>query len=123
MPPTARSGHSYRLSPAFTQIVALHTGDDIKIPGYYSSVKDRVAVYEATNAAAGKMLAVFKDGSHSIFTDRLGTGGEALNPQVKIATRELMLAFLQKHWSGDSLALARWPQQHASLVARFENKL
>jgi hypothetical protein len=98
------------------------TGDEIKIPGYYSSADDRVAVYEAVGHQSGKMLAVFREGSHSMFTDRLGTGGEAFNPQVKKATRELMLAFLQKQWSGDSKALAMWPAQHASLVARFEQK-
>ncbi|TAG27967.1 MAG: acetylhydrolase [Burkholderiales bacterium] len=107
------------------RVPSLHitaTGDEIKIPGYYSSAQDRVAVYEAANGQPGKMLAVFKDGSHSMFTDRLGTGGEALNPQVKKATRELMLAFLQKQWSGDAQALERWPTQHAPLVARFEQK-
>jgi dienelactone hydrolase len=107
------------------RVPSLHitaTGDEIKIPGYYSSAKDRVAVYEAVSSQPGKMLAVFKEGSHSMFTDRLGTGGEALNPQVKKATRELMLAFLQKQWSGDAQALAKWPAQHAPLVARFEQK-
>ncbi len=98
------------------------TGDEIKIPGYYSSAKDRVAVYEAAASRPGKMLAVFTGGSHSMFTDRLGTGGETLNPQVKKATRELMLAFLQKQWSGDSQALAKWPAEHAPLVARFEQE-
>lgn len=107
------------------RVPSLHitcTGDEIKIPGYYSSAKDRVAVYEATSSAAGKMLAVFKEGSHSMFTDRLGTGGELLNPQIKIATRELMLAYLQKQLIGDAQALERWPAQHAPLVARFEQK-
>lgn len=107
------------------RVPSLHitaTGDEIKIPGYYSSAKDRVAVYEATSSAPGKILAVFKEGSHSMFTDRLGTGGELLNPQIKIATRELMLAFLQKQLIGDAQALERWPAQHAPLIARFEQK-
>ena len=112
------------------RVPSLHitaTGDDIKIPGYYSSVKDRVAVYEATSdgarSAPGKMLAVFKEGSHSMFTDRLGTGGEVLNPQVKKATRELTLAFLQQVFTGQPSLLEKWPAQHASLVARFEQKM
>lgn len=107
------------------RVPSLHitaTGDEIKIPGYYSSAQDRVAVYEATSSQPGKMLAVFKEGSHSMFTDRLGTGGEALNPQVKKATRELMLAFLQKQLQGDHQLLAKWPAQHAPLVVRFEQK-
>jgi dienelactone hydrolase len=105
------------------RVPSLHitaTGDEIKIPGYYSSAQDRVAVYEAASNHPGKMLAVFKAGSHSMFTDRLGTGGESLNPQVKKATRELMLAFLQKQWTGDAIALQRWPLTHAQLIARFE---
>ena len=108
------------------RVPSLHitaTGDEIKIPGYYSSVKDRVAVYEAAGSQSGKMLAVFKDGSHSMFTDRLGTGGEALNPQVKKATRELMLAFLQKELGGSAKALAAWRELHAPLIARFEQQL
>jgi dienelactone hydrolase len=105
------------------RVPSLHitaTGDEIKIPGYYSAAKDRVAVYEATAPASGKLLAVFKEGSHSMFTDRLGTGGEALNPQVKKATRELMLAFFQQVFAGDAKALAAWPAQHQSIVARYD---
>jgi dienelactone hydrolase len=107
------------------RVPSLHitaTGDEIKIPGYYSGAQDRVAVYEASSLGVSKMLAVFKEGSHSMFTDRLGTGGEALNPLVKKATRELMLAFLRKEFSGDTLALAEWPQLHQALVARFDRK-
>jgi dienelactone hydrolase len=108
------------------RVPSLHitaTGDEIKIPGYYSAAKDRVAVYEATAPANGKLLAVFKEGSHSMFTDRLGTGGEALNPQVKKATRELMLAFFQQVFAGDAKALAAWPAQHQAIVARYDRRL
>jgi len=108
------------------RVPSLHitaTGDDIQIPGYRSGAQDRVAVYEATGAASGKLLAVFKDGSHSMFTDRLVTGGATLNPQVKRATRELMSAFLHQVFEGDDQALSAWPQQHAELLARFERRL
>jgi dienelactone hydrolase len=108
------------------RVPSLHitaTGDDIKIPGYYSSAKDRVAVYDAAASEPGKMLAVFTGGSHSMFTDRLGTGGEVLNPQVKKATRELTLAFLQQVFTGQPSLLEKWPAQHSSLVARFEQKM
>ncbi len=108
------------------RVPSLHitaTGDDINIPGYFSAAKDRVAVYEATAAAQGKLLAVFKEGSHSMFTDRLQTGGEALNPQVKQATRELMLAFLQKVFSGETQNLAAWRERHTALVVRYEQKM
>jgi dienelactone hydrolase len=107
------------------------TGDEIKIPGYYSGAQDRVQVYEAVGSAkATKSLAVFKEGSHSMFTDRLGTGGAELNPKIKIATRELTLAFLQAHLgpqatgksAGQSHDLAHWPDRHKALLARFDRQ-
>ena len=96
--------------------------DDIQIPGYSSGVDDRLALYQATGAAtrAAKFLAVFKDGSHSMFTDRLGTGGAAHNPKVKVATRQLALAFLNWLTARDSVALDAWSGQNAALLARFE---
>jgi dienelactone hydrolase len=94
------------------------TDDTIRIPGYYSGVEDRLAVYEAT-ASPRKWLAVYEGGSHSMFTDRGGTGGAVLNPQVKLATRALALAFLRGVFDGDSAALTRWPREHAAILARF----
>jgi dienelactone hydrolase len=98
------------------------TADDIQIPGYNSGLADRVTLYQATGQSshAAKVLAVFKDGSHSIFTDRMGTGGIALNPKVKLATRQLALAFLNALQEKDPLALEKWSAQHANIVARFE---
>jgi dienelactone hydrolase len=103
------------------QVPSLHvtaTEDIIRIPGYYSGAEDRVAVFEATGSAR-KTLAVFAGGSHSIFTDRAGTGGLLLNQQVKEATRALSLAFLDSVFKGDERALADWPQQFAAIVARY----
>jgi dienelactone hydrolase len=97
------------------------TGDEIRIPGYYSAPGDRTAVYEATGGAV-KALAVFKDGSHSMFTDRLRTGGDELNPKVKAATRDLALAFFSTVFDGRAEAFTDWPQRHAPLLARFEQK-
>jgi dienelactone hydrolase len=94
------------------------TEDIIRIPGYYSGADDRVALFDATGSAR-KTLAVFAGGSHSIFTDRAGTGGVLLNQQVKEATRELSVAFLNSVFKGDDRALADWPQQFASIVARY----
>ncbi|MGB4118278.1 MAG: hypothetical protein WBK51_17180 [Polaromonas sp.] len=98
------------------------TADDIQIPGYNSGVADRVTLYQATGQSSrtAKVLAVFKDGSHSIFTDRMGTGGAALNPKVKVATRQLALAFLKALHAKDLVALEQWSGQHADIVARFE---
>lgn len=103
------------------QVPTLHitaTEDVIRIPGYYSGAEDRIAVYEAM-AGTRKILAVFAGGSHSMFTDRAGTGGAALNPQVKAATKELSVAFLQSIFGGGDGALRNWPTRHNGIVARF----
>jgi len=103
------------------RVPSLHvtaTEDIIRIPGYYSGAEDRVAVFDATGSPR-KTLAVFSGGSHSMFTDRAGTGGVQLNQQVKQATRELSLAFLDSVFKGDDRALADWPQQFAAIVARY----
>jgi predicted dienelactone hydrolase len=94
------------------------TEDVIRIPGYYSPASDRVAVFDAVGSPL-KALAVFEGGSHSIFTSRGGTGGAALNPQVKTATRELALAFLQRVFDGKGEALQRWPETYRPLLARW----
>ncbi|MDP2007312.1 MAG: hypothetical protein Q8K45_16670 [Rubrivivax sp.] len=94
------------------------TEDIIRIPGYYSGADDRVAVFDAIGGPR-KWLAVYEGGSHSMFTDRRGTGGALLNPLVKTATQALALAFLREVFDGDDSGLARWPQQHAALLARF----
>ena len=106
---------------ASVAVPSLHvtaTEDVIRIPGYFSGAEDRVKVFEATGSAR-KWLAVYEGGSHSMFTDRRGTGGAALNPRVKLATQGLVLAFLREVFEGDRSALAAWPQQHTALLARF----
>lgn len=103
------------------RIPTLHitaTEDVIRVPGYYSEAADRVALFEATGSAS-KELVVFAGGSHSIFTDRAGTGGLLLNPRVKAATRELTLAFLNKVFEGREDGLRSWIQRHADLIARI----
>lgn len=97
------------------------TGDEIKIPGYYSPATDRVAVFEATGSTR-KALAVFQGGSHSIFTDRAGTGGAELNPRVKQATQELSVAFLASVLDDRHDALRAWPDQHREILARFDKQ-
>ncbi len=107
------------------QVPSLHvtaTEDIIRIPGYYSGPQDRVAVFDATGSPH-KTLAVFSGGSHSIFTDRASTGGLQLNQQVKAATRELSLAFLNSVFKGDNGALAAWPLQFAGIVARYTSQM
>jgi dienelactone hydrolase len=103
------------------RVPSLHitaTEDVIRVPGYFSPATDRVAVYEATGGPA-KALAVFEGGSHSIFTDRAGTGGMLLNPQVKAATQALSTAFLGSVFQGDREALPLAAQRYGSLLSRF----
>lgn len=109
------------------------TEDVIQIPGYFSGLQDRVDIFNAMggngngngngNGIAPKVLAVFKDGSHSIFTDRAGTGGVDLNPKVKVATRQLALAFLDGVQTRNYQAIDAWPLRNAGIVSSFEKQL
>ncbi len=100
------------------------TGDEIRIPGYFSGVSDRIELYRAMGGAtASKALVVFKDGSHSMFTDRAGTGGVSLNPAVKLATREAALAFLSGVFERNTAALDRWQDRYRALLSGFERSL
>lgn len=101
------------------------TEDVIQIPGYESGLQDRMDIFKAIGKerAAPKVLAVFKGGSHSIFTDRKGTGGLTLNPMVKIATRQLALAFLKEIPAGNHQAMDAWLLRNADLVATFEKEV
>ncbi|MCV2420341.1 alpha/beta hydrolase family protein [Paucibacter sp. DJ2R-2] len=109
------------------RIPTLHitaTQDVIQVPGYYSAAEDRIKVFEAMGGPS-KALAVFEGGSHSIFTDRAGTGGLALNPQVKVATRELALAFLRQTLiepatGGVAQGLQPWRQRYGRMLQRWE---
>ena len=108
------------------QLPTLHitaTGDVIRIPGYWSGAEDRIAVFEAIGSKH-KALAVFEGGSHSMFTDRPGTGGTELNPRVKVATKELSLAFLQASFGqGSARAVALCAERHREIIAKFDGVL
>lgn len=102
------------------QVPSLHvtcTEDVIRIPGYYSAAEDRLAVFDAVGSPR-KWLAVYEGGSHSMFTDRGGTGG-ALNPKAKQATGALAVAFVRAVLDGDAGPLAAWPERHADILALF----
>lgn len=103
------------------EIPTLHitsTEDVIRIPGYYSGAEDRVQVFEATGSRT-KALAVFEGGSHSMFTDRGGTGGALLNPRVKAATKDLTLAFLSSVLDGHDDGLQGWAERYRGILARW----
>jgi predicted dienelactone hydrolase len=126
-PPFYGAGDPARILSGI-EIPTLHitaTGDDIEIPGFRSGVEDRIQVYQAMGRDRNTMkaLAVFKGGSHSIFTDRSGTGGLELNPKVKAATRGLAVAFLNSLFGEDKDAVGRWRLQNAGMLAQFEQSL
>ena len=103
------------------KVPSLHitaTGDEIRIPGYFSGAEDRIAVFDAMTGPR-KALAVFEGGSHSMFTDRGGRGDGGLNPQVKVATRELALAFMASVFDRDESALTQWHKRFAAILSRF----
>ena len=54
-----------------------------------------------------------------MFTDRSATGGLFLNPQVKMATRSLSLAFIHHILYGDESALRAWQVQYMDILSEF----
>ena len=103
------------------RVPSLHvtaTHDVIRVPGHYSGAQDRVAVFEAMGSEQ-KWLAVYDGGSHSIFTDRMSTGGAQLNPKVKAATRELTVDFFRTVFERDTASLPKWGQTYGEILARY----
>jgi len=69
--------------------------DTISLPGYQSTVKDRIAIFDAMGASP-KTLAVFNVGGHSIFTDRITGSGPETSFRIKNATKELSTIFFKQ---------------------------
>ncbi|MGB0133517.1 alpha/beta hydrolase family protein, partial [Dokdonella sp.] len=87
---------------ASIDIPTLHitTEDDvIRIPGFGSGVADRKEIFDATGSAL-KVLAVYNEGSHNVFTERRYFDSKRVAEEVKADTRELSLAFLKQFDDG-----------------------
>jgi len=69
--------------------------DTINLPGYRSTVEDRIAIFEAM-ARSARTLAVYTMGGHSIFTDRTTSSGPETSARIKSATQELCTLFLRQ---------------------------
>ena len=112
------------LSPI--KVPTLHvtgTDDVIRVPGYYSDLADRVAVFDAV-ASPSKLLTVFKGATHSIFTDRASPAGFELNSVVKKATRELSGLFLKTVLGGaPGKAVDEWVASQRALLDRSAGSL
>lgn len=113
--------------------------DTIRIPGYTSTVEDRISIFQAMGGMR-KTLAVFNTGGHSIFTDRITSSGPETSARIKGATRELTTTFLRdclahaRENAGDTThsthrvddtaldteaELARWVIRHQDIIERF----
>lgn len=108
--------------------------DTINIPGYRSTVEDRIAIFEAMRASP-RTLAVFNTGGHSIFTDRTTRSGVETSARIKSATRELSTLFLrqalkllpaaqhspaqQQVAHGSDVDLRQWQLRHQGVLNRL----
>ncbi|WP_208113606.1 alpha/beta hydrolase family protein [Tahibacter aquaticus] len=91
--------------------------DVIRIPGFGSGVDDRLKVFSATGSAF-KALAIYREGSHNVFTDRRYFDSLAVADQVKSATEDLSLAFLAQVYSQQD-SLRGWKDEHAALMSAY----
>ncbi len=102
------------------------TDDVIRVPGYRSGYKDRLDVFDSTSANApanqpdkGKTLVVFKDATHSVFTDRQAGMSAAASSNIKRATSEVSAMFLDSVFglvSGEKVL--NWISKNESLLVR-----
>lgn len=102
-------------------IPTLHvtTSDDIiRIPGFGSGVEDRLKVFEATGGAR-KVLAIYKHGTHNVFTDHRYFDSREVSEQVKQATEELSLAFIDSIHGASRQELPGWQARHRAMLARY----
>jgi predicted dienelactone hydrolase len=109
------------------EVPTLHitgTDDVIRIPGYYSDLADRIAVFDAIGGR-DKTLLVLQGASHGVFTDRIAAATPEANAAIKAATREAAVLFLRSVLMGEPrAALAAWrtDQERAGrggLIERF----
>ena len=123
--------------------------DTINLPGYRSTVEDRIALFDAM-AQSPRTLAVYNTGGHSIFTDRTTRSGPETSARIKGATQELCTIFLRQSLgkrhppvntesitaelamaskpAGQTDAhdlrqgLSQWADRHKNLLDRFVNR-
>lgn len=97
--------------------------DTINLPGYRSTVEDRLTIFGAM-IESPKTLAVFNTGGHSIFTDRITRSGSEISTRIKNATRELCTIFLEDSIFNASTASLQqstkeWLERHGDVLHRF----
>ena len=98
------------------------TADDIiRIPGFGSGVEDRLKVFDAIGGAH-KVLAVYRHGTHNVFTDHRYFDSREVSEEVKRATESLSLSFIDSTFGGSPAELAQWRSGHRALLARYETR-
>lgn len=101
-------------------IPTLHvtTADDvIRIPGFGSGLGDRLRIFDATGGPF-KALAVYKQGSHNVFTERRYFDSLEVATEIKTATEGLSLAFLDQVF-GQAGTLNLWERRHRALFSEY----
>ena len=93
--------------------------DVIHIPGYGSGVEDRLKVFDAMGGE--KTLAVYKHGSHNVFTEKRYFDSVQVATDVKAATESLSLAFLQQVYGGHD-ELQGWGSRNAGLYSKYSTQ-
>lgn len=95
------------------------TDDVIRIPGFGSGLDDRLKVFNAIGGS--KVLAVYKQGSHNVFTEKRYFDSVEVADEVKGATEALSLAFLDQAY-GKRGSLDQWRQAHRAVFAQYEHR-
>jgi predicted dienelactone hydrolase len=91
-PPLLGQGPAQQVLGAVTT-PTLHITSNL--PGYRSTVEDRIAIFEAMKRSP-RTLAIYNKGGHSIFTDRTTRSGPETSARIKVATQELCTIFLRQ---------------------------
>lgn len=100
-PPVLGQGPAQQVLGSIT-VPTLHVTsleDTINLPGYRSTIDDRIAIFEAM-VKSPRTLAVYSMGGHSIFTDRTTRSGPEISSRIKGATQELCTIFLRQSLNG-----------------------
>jgi dienelactone hydrolase len=106
------------LSPVTIPTLHVTTTDDvIRLPGFGSDLLDRQRVFDATGSAY-KILAIYSEGSHNVFTERRYFDSVQVAAEVKSDAAALSLAFLRK-LQGQRNALADWSTRRPGLIAKY----
>lgn len=90
--------------------------DVIRIPGFGSGVDDRRKVFDAVGGY--KVLAVYRHGSHNVFTDRRYFDSQRVADEVKGDTEALSLAFMRQV-QGAHGTLGDWGARHKASIAEY----